>query len=87
MSHILLRDADQMSMAHTLEVRVPLIDHELVSFVLALPDEYKMGQWDKQLLIQATQDLIHRFALNILLHQHIYLRFAIILVRFCKYLF
>jgi len=58
MSHILLRDADQMSMAHTLEVRVPLIDHELVSFVLALPDEYKMGQWDKQLLIQATQDLI-----------------------------
>ena len=29
-----------------------------MSFVLALPDEYKMGQWDKQLPIQATQDLI-----------------------------
>jgi asparagine synthase (glutamine-hydrolysing) len=58
MSHILLRDADQMSMAHTLEVRVPLIDHELVEFVVALPDEYKMGQYDKNLLIQATKDLI-----------------------------
>lgn len=64
MSHILLRDADQMSMAHTLEVRVPLIDHELVEFILALPDEYKLGKFDKHLLIQATKDLIPESSYN-----------------------
>jgi asparagine synthase (glutamine-hydrolysing) len=64
MSHILLRDADQMSMAHTLEVRLPMIDHELVEFILALPDEYKLGQIDKHLLIQATKDLIPESSYN-----------------------
>ncbi len=64
LSHVLLRDADQMSMAHTLEVRVPLIDHELVEFVLSLPDEYKVGKWDKSLLIQATKDLIPETSYN-----------------------
>lgn len=39
----LLRDMDAMSMAHSLEVRVPLIDHKLVEFVFALPSEYKLG--------------------------------------------
>ncbi|NOY07163.1 MAG: asparagine synthase (glutamine-hydrolyzing) [Chlorobi bacterium] len=33
MSHMLLRDTDAMSMAHSLEVRVPLIDHTVVEFV------------------------------------------------------
>ena len=38
----LLRDTDQMSMAHSLEVRVPLIDHELVELVMALPGDMKI---------------------------------------------
>ena len=28
--NVLLRDADQMAMAHALEVRVPFLDHEVV---------------------------------------------------------
>jgi asparagine synthase (glutamine-hydrolysing) len=32
---------DAMSMAHSLEVRVPLIDHRLVEFAYALPGSYK----------------------------------------------
>ncbi len=38
----LLRDTDQMSMAHSLEVRVPLIDHELVEFMFTLPGPWKI---------------------------------------------
>jgi asparagine synthase (glutamine-hydrolysing) len=41
MSDMLLRDTDQMSMAHALEVRVPLLDHRLVETVLALPGSLK----------------------------------------------
>jgi len=41
MQPVLLRDADQMSMAHALEVRVPFLDHKLVELVLSLPDAYK----------------------------------------------
>jgi len=37
----LLRDTDQMSMAHSLEVRVPLVDHCVVEKMLSLPSEWK----------------------------------------------
>ncbi|MEX0686536.1 MAG: asparagine synthase (glutamine-hydrolyzing) [Balneolales bacterium] len=40
----LLRDTDQMSMAHALEVRVPLIDHKLVDFMFSLPGEIKVNK-------------------------------------------
>ena len=41
MQNTLLRDTDQMSMAHALEVRVPFLDYELVEYVLGVPDSYK----------------------------------------------
>jgi asparagine synthase (glutamine-hydrolysing) len=41
MHDVLLRDTDQMSMAHGLEIRVPLLDHHLVEHVIALPDAIK----------------------------------------------
>ena len=44
MSHMLLRDTDAMSMAHSLEVRVPLIDHELVEFATHIPSSLKLGR-------------------------------------------
>jgi asparagine synthase (glutamine-hydrolysing) len=40
----LLRDTDQMSMAHALEVRVPLIDHKLVEFLFTLPGAIKVDK-------------------------------------------
>jgi asparagine synthase (glutamine-hydrolysing) len=39
--NMLLRDADVFSMAHGLEVRVPLLDHKLVEMVAALPGAAK----------------------------------------------
>ena len=57
--HQLLRDTDAMSMAHSLEVRVPLLDHVLVEAVLRLPPEAKTeGQGPKPLLLRAVGDLL-----------------------------
>ncbi len=42
MLNTLLRDSDVMSMAHGLELRVPLIDHQLADKLLALPGVWKL---------------------------------------------
>lgn len=43
MSDTLLRDTDANSMQHSLEVRVPFLDRDLVEFVLTLPRSMKVG--------------------------------------------
>ena len=54
MLNTLLRDSDFMSMAHGLEVRVPLIDHRLAQQVMALPGAWKLNAGTpKPLLVQA----------------------------------
>ena len=55
----LLRDTDSVSMARSLEVRVPLLDTPLVEFVSALPDEarQKPGK-QKALLVESLQDVL-----------------------------
>jgi asparagine synthase (glutamine-hydrolysing) len=58
MSNTLLRDTDVMSMAHGLEVRVPLIDHKIVEKMLAVPGAMKLRQnQPKWLLVDAVGDL------------------------------
>jgi asparagine synthase (glutamine-hydrolysing) len=55
----LLRDTDVMSMAHSLEVRVPLLDHRLVEAVVALPQRVKtQGTGMKPLFGAALGDLL-----------------------------
>ncbi|MDF2437034.1 MAG: asparagine synthase, glutamine-hydrolyzing [Bacteroidota bacterium] len=58
MQNVLLRDTDQMSMAHALEVRVPFIDYTLVEYVLGLPDKYKSTSSPKKLLVDSLGDLL-----------------------------
>jgi asparagine synthase (glutamine-hydrolysing) len=58
MQNVLLRDSDQMSMAHALELRVPLLDVELVKLVLQMPDAVKKGVGSKPLLVAAVSDLL-----------------------------
>jgi asparagine synthase (glutamine-hydrolysing) len=54
MLNTLLRDSDSMSMAHGLEVRVPLIDHHLAQQVLALPGSWKLAEnMPKPMLVKA----------------------------------
>jgi asparagine synthase (glutamine-hydrolysing) len=66
MLNTLLRDADTMSMAHGLEVRVPLLDHHLVRQVMSMSGESKTnGGSPKLLLVKALGDglpdeIVHR---------------------------
>ncbi len=43
MQNQLLKDTDVMSMAHSVEVRVPFLDHPLVEYITSLPAELKLG--------------------------------------------
>lgn len=57
MQNQLLRDADVMSMAHGIEIRVPFLDRELVSLVQAIRSDIKYsGDHPKQLLIDSFKN-------------------------------
>ncbi len=59
MASTLLRDTDSVSMAQSLEVRVPLLDTPLVEFVGALPDAARRREGvQKALLVEALGDLL-----------------------------
>ena len=58
LQHILLRDSDQMSMASALEVRVPFMDHELIDYILKIPDNYKYPTTPKKLLVDSFPDIL-----------------------------
>ncbi len=53
----LLRDADVMSMRHSLEVRVPFLDHLLIETVLRLPGRIKLdARQQKPLLVRSLPE-------------------------------
>jgi asparagine synthase (glutamine-hydrolysing) len=52
----LLRDTDQMSMAHALEVRVPLLDHRLVEYLFRLPGACKLDPKHPKPLLTLSLD-------------------------------
>jgi len=59
MASTLLRDTDAVSMARSLEVRVPLLDTPLVEFVWSLPDAARRRPGaQKALLVEALGDLL-----------------------------
>jgi asparagine synthase (glutamine-hydrolysing) len=63
MNHVLVNDmltkVDLMSMANSLEVRVPFLDYNLVNYVFSLPDSYKVnGNTGKRILQDAFRNLL-----------------------------
>ena len=59
MASTLLRDTDSVSMAQSLEVRVPMLDTPLVEFVGSLPDAgRRRAAAQKALLVEALGDLL-----------------------------
>jgi len=55
----LLLKADKISMAHSLEVRVPFLGRDLVEFGLALPRQFKIGPMaDKRLMRRLLRPLL-----------------------------
>jgi asparagine synthase (glutamine-hydrolysing) len=55
---VLLKDADQMSMAVSLELREPFFDNDLVEYVLNIPDSFKFPTYPKKLLVESLGDLL-----------------------------
>jgi asparagine synthase (glutamine-hydrolysing) len=57
----LLMKQDQMSMATSIESRVPLLDHPLVEFAARVPDRMKLrGRSGKYILKKAVEELLPR---------------------------
>jgi asparagine synthase (glutamine-hydrolysing) len=59
LAELLLMRVDKMTMATSVEARVPFLDHELVEFALALPERLKVrGGIGKLILKQAVSPLL-----------------------------
>ena len=57
--HELLMKQDQMSMATSVESRVPFLDHKLVEFTSQLPERLKLRGWTtKYILRKSMQDVL-----------------------------
>ncbi len=66
MGNTLLRDTDTVSMAHSLEVRVPMLDQRVVDYVMPLSGRLKVqpGGPTKHLLRTALRGLVPEQLLN-----------------------
>jgi asparagine synthase (glutamine-hydrolysing) len=61
----LLMKQDQMSMATSVESRVPFLDHELVEFAASMPDAWKLHGWTtKRVLRNAMKEMLPASILN-----------------------
>jgi len=57
----LLKDSDSMSMAHSIEMRLPFLDHHLAEWVFSLPDRWKIQKRiNKPLLVNAVGEDLPR---------------------------
>ena len=64
MQHVLLRDSDQMSMAHSLEIRVPFLDHEVVELATHISSNLKSPTSPKKFLTESFADLLPHEVVN-----------------------
>jgi asparagine synthase (glutamine-hydrolysing) len=61
----ILTKVDRMSMAHSIETRVPLLDHKLVEFALTIPPEMNLrGGTTKYILKQAMKGILPERIIN-----------------------
>lgn len=62
----ILTKVDRMSMSHSLEVRVPFLDHELAKFIATIPTELKLCRKNPKYILKKTmrhhlpEDIINR---------------------------
>jgi len=61
MADSVLMKVDKMSMAHSLEIRVPLLDHHLVEYMARVPGDWKLkGYQTKAIFRKALEGLLPR---------------------------
>jgi asparagine synthase (glutamine-hydrolysing) len=79
----LLLKADKMTMATAVELRVPFLDHKLVEYIAALPDDMKVrhyqGKWLLRQLIgsQIPPSILHRTKKGFPMPAETWLRFEL----------
>ncbi|MDI6717433.1 MAG: asparagine synthase (glutamine-hydrolyzing) [Patescibacteria group bacterium] len=56
----LLKDTDFMSMRHSIEIRVPFLDHPLVEYLSSLKPKIKLGKTIKPLLVETIRELLSK---------------------------
>jgi asparagine synthase (glutamine-hydrolysing) len=55
----ILVKVDRMSMAHSLEVRAPILDHNVIEYAAAVPPDMKYNRGDKKFILkQALQNIL-----------------------------
>lgn len=64
MQHVLLRDSDQMSMAHSLEIRVPFLDFNVVELATHLSNDLKYPTSPKKFLTETFADILPNEVVN-----------------------
>ncbi len=65
MTDSVLMKVDKMSMAHSLEIRVPLLDHPLVEFAASLPGDWKLkGLRTKHVFREALKGILPENIVN-----------------------
>ena len=55
---LLLMRVDKMSMAHSLECRVPFLDHKLVEFTYSIPSSFHISNGHKSILKSSYRDIL-----------------------------
>lgn len=50
--YLLSSQGDRMALSHSVEGRFPFLDHHLVDFVFALPDEFKLRDFEQKFLLK-----------------------------------
>ena len=60
MKNQLLRDADVFGMAHSLEIRVPFLDKELVDYMLKIEPKEKFGRLNKRILVDISKEILSK---------------------------
>jgi len=63
-SEVLMTKVDRMSMAHSVELRAPFLDHKLVEYLLAVDSKIKIGTTNKEILKKVAKSYLPDSIIN-----------------------
>lgn len=63
-SEVLMTKVDSMSMAHSLELRAPFLDHKLVEYLLGVDSNIKIGNTNKEILKKVAKPYLPDSIIN-----------------------